>query len=509
MMGIRKSIWVMLGTIIGVLALAVIFEGIDNQTDVVRYHQHLEQPSEAELGACSVCGGKAELCTHLPIISIETGGQKIPGRSIADKQGNLIGYETGDHGESDILVNFSTVAQDGDWHHLDDSPDVIGQAVLHIRGNSSRHFSKSNYRLNLVEKDGVQEKKHSLMGMTASSEWALHGPFLDKTLLRNYLCMNIAAEIMGYAPNVRFCELMLDGKYQGVYVLMETISVQEGRVNLTKYRDGDPVTSYLVRIQGADPLKMLDNFTSYSYRLEEGHDVELLYPGLSRQTLQIKNYVQTDFSEIEKLLYSGEMETGSKAWQTMVDMRSFVDYYIIMEFFAVNDVFSNSTYFYRDARGKLTAGPVWDFNNALDNFFMSMPKDEFLLSQRGWFAQLMKDEDFVEAVIDRYRELRQGVLSEASLTAYVRQTEEWLGSAVDRNYEVWGYSFDTTQLSNFERRYLVVGSDQGVEEVNPSSYAEAMDWMLTYMSERGQWMDSQIESLRQYCHPSKKAAQTW
>jgi hypothetical protein len=65
------------------------------------------------------------------------------------------------------------------------------------------------------------------MGMPAHDEWALYGPFLDKTLLRNYLGMNISAEVMGYAPNVRFCECFLDGRYQGVYLFMETVARSE------------------------------------------------------------------------------------------------------------------------------------------------------------------------------------------------------------------------------------------------------------------------------------------
>ena len=43
--------------------------------------------------------------------------------------------------------------------------------------------------------------------MDPHHEWVLHGPFLDKTLIRNYMWYNIAGEIMDYAPNVRFCEV--------------------------------------------------------------------------------------------------------------------------------------------------------------------------------------------------------------------------------------------------------------------------------------------------------------
>ena len=54
---------------------------------------------------------------------------------------------------------------------------------------------------------------------------------------------------------------------------------------------------------------------------------------------------------------------------------------------------------------------------------------------------LMKDEKFVEKIIERYRELREGVLSEEYLMDFIDDTEAYLGDAVDRNYSVWGYSF--------------------------------------------------------------------
>lgn len=508
----RRSLWIYISTAIGVLLIAFICRGgiggVGENT--IRYHQHLEQPSEAELGPCTVCDGEGALCSHLPLICIETGGQKIPGRPIPSPDGTVVDYVKGDNGETEIQVRVSTVEEVGVWHHPDDEPSQTVHALFRYRGNSSRWFDKGNYRLKLIQEGNVaQNEKHSLLGMTAGSEWSLHGPFLDKTLMRNYMWMNLSAEVMGYAPNVRFCELILDGEYQGVYVLMETIDVQPGRVDLTEYQEGDPMCSYLVRIEpNVNLAKAIDNFTFYTYRLEENGRVEILYPGTRYQNQQVKNYIQTDFNEIEKRLFSLEMIEGDASYRSFLDTDSFVDYYILQEFLAVNDVFSASTYFYRDVRGKLCIGPVWDYNNALDNFFLPMPDDEFLLSQRGWFSRLMLDESFVEQVIRRYRQLRQGVLAEEHLLEYTEQVETWLGSAIERNFTVWGYTFDAEQLSQRQRRRPETDSDATIADVNPASYEEAVEWMNDYMVERGRWLDRHIESLRQYCHPSKKALWT-
>ena len=502
-----KSRLICLCTALAVLIGAMAFDVADaSNGGNPRYHQHLEQPGEEALGPCTVCGGEGALCTHLPIIRIETGHQTIPGRPIVDPQGSLVGYTTAD-GAEEILVTVETVEAQGVWHHADDPASQTARAMFRVRGNSSRFFSKASYRISLVaDGDPEQDRALPLLGMTAGEEWALHGPFLDKTLLRNYMWMNLSAEIMGYAPNVRFCEVILDGEYQGVYVLMETIREGEGRVDLTDYEPNSPVTSYIVRIEGGtDPLKELDNYTHYTYSMEQGSRVEVVYPGPATLTDSLKDYIQADVSEIERGLYSADMLSGRYDYAASLDVASFVDYYILQEFLAVNDAFSRSTYFYRDVRGKLRIGPVWDYNNVLNNFFVPFSTEGFLLAQRGWYSRLMTDQDFVNQVIARYRQLRQGVLSEDYLEGYIDDVVAWLGSAVERNDAVWGYSYDASLLDENERRLPDPG--QTLEEVNPTSYQEAVGWMKGYLSARGSWMDEHIDALLQHCQGSRTAAQ--
>ena len=510
MTAMRRGIVIMAGTAVCALLLSVFFQDLGDRTGVLRYQQHREQPSEEELGGCTVCGGQGELCTHLPIIRIETGGQTIPGRPYEGEDGVTAGYYTGDLGEEEILVQFSAVSEEGVWHHRDDASTAEGTALFRYRGNSSRWFTKGSFRLRIVEEDdSLTARRLGLLGMKDGKEWALHGPFLDKTLMRNYMCMNLSAEVMGtWVPDTRFCEVILDGEYQGVYLLMETIDVDENRLDLREYTPGDPVLSYLVRIEPyTNPGKVLDNFSLYSYRMEPGRHLELLYPGVINQTRQVRDYVQADYNEAERMLYSVEMLDGSDRWRQELDVDSFVNYYILMEFFGINDAFSASTYFYRDVRGKLSIGPVWDYNNAFDNFLRPIESREFLLSQRGWYAKLMQDEDFVERVISRYRQLRRGVLSEERLLAYEKEIEAWLGGAVDRNFSVWGWTFDPEQLSTRERQRPDPATGETLRDVNPSSYEEAVEWMMDYIVDRGRWMDEHIESLRQYCHPSRFANQ--
>lgn len=111
------------------------------------------------------------------------------------------------------------------------------------------------------------------------------------------------------------------------------------------------------------------------------------------------------------------------------------------------------------------------------------------LQYNVWYYMLSKDEKFINAVIDRYRELRQGILSDEYLCAYIDDVTAWLGDAVERNFSVWGYTLEKDMLSPAWR--------------NPHSHAAAVAQMKRFCIERGAWMDENIDILRQYSHESK------
>jgi len=540
----RKTILVYL---IGVLILAfAVVKGTYVFADdgVRRHHQHQERPSEADLGECLHCDENV-LCTHLPLIVIDTFGQTIPGRPLAFGTGRysdletLENFHTGPNGETEIEVSVLVIDNHESWNHEHDIPLHESMATMRIRGNSSRFFDKPNFRIQLIDEHGFNNPL-PLLGMGEHHEWALHGPFLDKTLMRNYMWMNVAADVMGpghFVPEVRFFELILNGEFQGLYVLMETIRISPDRVSLNNYREGMPVTSYLMRLDSnyRTPERNIGTFADYTYRLEMGRQMEILYPRIDNQSEAIQHYVATSISITERLLYSPEMIWYPRLYEQYIDVNSFINYFIINEFIINNDLWANSTYIHKDVRShRIVAGPVWDFNNIMDNFFLETPYSEFYLVERGWFDRLMMCPSFTDRVIRRYNYLRRdgGALSEARLINYQQEVADWLGSAVERNFEVWGYSFDPTQVSIMARRLATRSDaearvyrhegmspeefDAAVEiaryeilrEVNPQNFEAAMEHHRDFTIARGRWLDRHIETIRQFSHPSRHALWT-
>ena len=155
------------------------------------------------------------------------------------------------------------------------------------------------------------------------------------------------------------------------------------------------------------------------------------------------------------------------------------------------DAGSYSTYIYKDTSGKYKMC-VWDFNNACDNYQERsvMGVQHFEIQNKLWFAMLMKDEDFVECIINKYKTLRKTILSDEYLEEYIDGVIDFLGPAIERNNERWASVFADDALLEPENRNL-------------HSYDEAVTQLKTFFKERTSWLDDNIETIRQYSASSK------
>ena len=105
-----------------------------------RYHQHLEAEEKA---VCTHTDGV--LCSHLPIVQIDTDGKTIPGDVILDPDGDTVAYTLSETGEETIRSKIAVFDHKGENNHVTDIPQVSSDIRIRIRGNSSRHFEKKGY----------------------------------------------------------------------------------------------------------------------------------------------------------------------------------------------------------------------------------------------------------------------------------------------------------------------------------------------------------------------------
>lgn len=467
----------LIGLLACLLALIVAFAatGWENDTKIERYHQHLSSPN-ASLGSE---GSGDSLQTNLPILTIDTAGKDI------SPVGTLKAEQT--------VAEICVYDRQGQRNSLGNEPDQRVLAHIRIRGNSSRYFMKKQYKLCMIDAAGA-DLDVGLLGMASSEEWVLGAPILDRTLLRNYMAYNVCGQVMPFTPEVRFCECYINGQYSGVYLLTEQIQVGKKHVNISETRRGAVSTGYLLRVDRYDPrADNLENFTSYTYNLSSS--VEILYPPAKNITEAQIEWITNDFSEFEHSLYSFDYNTPDWGYRRYIDVDSFVDYFLLNEFCQNYDAGSYSTYIYRDLQGKISMGPVWDFNNAFDNYMETAFDGTGIRMTAGtWFTMLIRDDAFVNKVIARYRQLRRTVLSQRYLLGYIDEVVAYLGDAVDRNYEVWGATFEVEKLDYRDKLEP--------DSRNPKSYEEAIEQLKDFIVTRGNWLDAHIADLKEFSSPN-------
>jgi spore coat protein CotH len=146
--------------------------------------------------------------SNLAIVVINTNGQTITSNARIPASMGIIYNENG-------TINYLT----------DPFNVYNGQIAIEIRGHSSKGFDQKSYRIETLDTSGFNNNV-PLLGMPKDNDWVIYGPYNDKSLIRNALVYSLAGEINAYAPRTRFCELILNGSYQGVYLLIEKIKQQ-------------------------------------------------------------------------------------------------------------------------------------------------------------------------------------------------------------------------------------------------------------------------------------------
>ena len=476
--------------IIGViLCVALLSAGIAAtllvRQEPLRVHQHMTAKPKA---ACTNHGADA-FCTHLPLVQIET-KEEIPGKPIVKDDGTRLGFTKAADGTDRIISTVKITDHEDTNNHTSDKPTMQSEATIHVHGNSSRYFDKLGYKIKLINSDGTNNNQ-SVMGMDAHSEWILHGPYLDKSLIRNYMWYNIGGEMMSYSPNVRFCEVFINGEYEGIYVMTETITAgQNGsRLQLSVDKKDNTYSGYLLRMDRTSQ-EDVNNFTKYALRLNAAIGVNIEYPGRKNITPQLATSITKDFSAFEKAIYSYDFDSDEFGYKKTIDIDSFVDYFIINEFTGNYDAGAFSTYIYKDKDGKFRMC-IWDFNNSCDNYQeQGIKTDDFQLINAPWFWMLVKNEDFTKRIVERYRYLRENVLSDEYLDNYIDSTIEYLGDAVDRNFERWSSSFGNDNLLKPAER-------------NIHSFDSALSQLKGFIHDRSRFLDKDIDVIAQYSAESR------
>jgi hypothetical protein len=393
--------------------------------------------------------------------------------------------------------------------------DYNGRITTRVRGNSSANFPKKSYKVTLKTTAGG-DTSATILGMPAEEDWVLYASYNDKSLMRDPLVYYLANQAGQYASRTRFCELVVNGEYLGVYAMEEQVKRSSSRVNISKMGatdvSGDKLTGgYLLKIdsQGGN-VGYFWNMSHNSICTDpsgniaaHGNTVEIEYPKSSNLQISQRIYIQQYVTNFENALHNNDFSTTT-GYRKYVNLNSFIDHFLLTEFVKNPDGYRLSTYFYKDRDskgGKLTMGPLWDYNFAVGNSPTAACngqnpagwayQDNFTCDPVNWakpmpfwWNELMKDPNFVNGLKDRWLVLRQGALSLPVINNFIDSTASLLAESQARNFTKWN----------------ILNINDGILISNGGTYTSEVDSLKLWINQRLTWIDNNIDGLGHYVH---------
>lgn len=420
---------------------------------------------------------------NLPLFIIETSGQTIP-----DEPKITATLRVVDNGSGNLNSYF------------DAATDYDGLIGIELRGQSSQMFPKKSFGFELRDElgEGIDA---SLLGLPEEEDWILYAPYSDKTMLRNAITYSLGAKMGAWQPRFKYCEVYLNGDYHGIYLLIEKIKRDKNRVDIAKLKpdeiSGDDLTGgYIVKVDKIWDLNWTEYFYTYPanrYYNARNYAFTYVYPDFDKIATQQKAYIKTYLTDFQNALNGSSFKDPENGYQKYIDVNSFVDFQIMNELSNNVDGYRFSTFFHKkkDSNGgKLFAGPLWDFNLGYGNVDYSpinLATEGWLYTYYGsgdwlpmhWWARLMEDPAYQDALYKRWTELRAGPFSKDSIVDNLEEMVSHMGAAIDRNYEKWPI-IGQYVWPNFD--------------YENTTYEEELYFLTRWLIYRIDWMDNNITS---------------
>jgi hypothetical protein len=423
---------------------------------------------------------QGQFTNNIPLVVIETPG----GISIPDEPKITARMKVIDHGPGQI----NRVTDRGNVYE--------GLVGIEFRGAFSASLPQKPFGFETRDQAG-ENLNVSLLDMPSENDWILLANFNDKSFLRNSLAGYIFREMGHYAPRTRHVEVVINGSYEGIYVLTEKIKRDKGRVDIDRLdpgeNSGDDLTGgYIFK---NDYYSDQDSWVS-SYPPHSGPDKSVhfvyYYPKPDEISEAQKQYLQEWVYAFETVLHGAGFMDRQTGYPAYLDEESFRDYFILSEVTRNVDAYKKSRYFFKDKEssgGKLHSGPPWDYDWAWKDIWdcpifnntdgsgwaYQVNNCDVWPTPPVYMTRLLEDENFSGSIRQRYDEIRNSFMSNVSLGRYIDSVTHFLQEAQVRHFERW----------------KILGVDVGAPEVGeiPDTFDGEMAKFKNWIWTRLDWLD--------------------
>lgn len=426
-----------------------------------------------------------------------------------------------------MYLTSSGAAQGRDWVDASKSNAATGtmnligtDGVPVYSGELKQIKARGNSTFTYAEKKSYQIKLAGVGDLLGTGEqvktWVLLASYFDATQMHDKMVKDLAAELgLPYTASCDWVNLYYDGVYRGIYLLSEKNSVGETSVAITDMEQayeqlnegyGTDMTtalaenSYGQQYQYTKDLTEPENITG-GYLIELNHDKWDEASGFkTRQgvAFNVKSpewcgnaamkYISEYYQAFEDAVYATD-DTGAytgynastgKYFYDYVDMDSLVKVFLLQELSLNCDGFISSVYFYKDADGKMFAGPIWDQDMTFGT---------------GWTktnAADIEDYHYLAKALIQIPAFKTAVVEYYSST-FAPAVREWLGNngTIAHQYSLLK---DSAAMNYTLWDYIRIGNPENEGHIwQGASYQGVVDEMTTWIENRLANMDSRFK----------------
>ena len=320
------------------------------------------------------------------------------------------------------------------------SADAPLGTLIKGHGNYTwRNYPKKSYRLKL-------DDKQPLMGMPKNRHFVLLAHYDDfLARLKNTMGFELSRRIgFPYTPAQEPVELVINGRYMGLYFLTEKIRTGKHRVNIEEQGDCETDPE---RLTGGWLLEIDNNPNpGVHIYIDETADDKMAVTYLCPEEL---SSVQEDWlvqylTEVNTAIYTADKT--SVEWERYIDIDTLAMFYIVGEIMDDIEDFAGSCYMYKryGENSKLIFGPVWDFGSAYQRWaiYGDVQFNKFIYEQpsvfnSSWIEEIAKYPHFQQVVRQYWRDFYGSSYNGLDVNRFIDEFVESIKPAVAADCVIW------------------------------------------------------------------------
>ena len=337
----------------------------------------------------------------------------------------------------------------------------ICAGTIRVRGGTSAKYDKHSFKLSLYDDFTLTDHHNlALCGLRRDEDWVLNAMYQEETKVRDMLAYDlwedIGADHYGDGSHIgtrmRYVEVILGGKYWGLYGLCEPEDAKQFGLSQGKEGSVYKVSSWVVptvnELRGA-----------ILHEQAQVAEVEVKYPEVTDASARDAWKPFLDYVEIT---YESSDFYFQKQIGNVMDEDNLADMWIFLNVIVGRDNRWKNLYLsYRADNGKLVMAP-WDcdisfglnWGESGDLHLYHEPYAFYEIQTMPIFDRYIElnVNDFRTTLANRWKELRETWLTtEEILTrAHIFRSLLEDSGALNRNRKKWPKSGDTTNLSYIE-----------------------------------------------------------